>query len=189
MPAKSFFFREARLKLNKPAARAVEKTLVAAALKLGAADARIISVRTISAPDWVRRKCQFGCGGYGRCLTCPPFSPTPSETRELVRAYKRALLIHVPGDREASVRKIAPVIERMAFLAGLHRAFAMGAGPCRLCPKCNISGTCRFPDLARPSMEACGIDVFTTVRRNGFRIDVVKDTKTVPNFFGLVLLE
>ena len=37
-------------------------------------------------------------------------------------------------------------------------------------------------------MEACGIDVFATVRRHGFTIDVVRGRKDQQHYFGLVLV-
>lgn len=42
---------------------------------------------------------------------------------------------------------------------------------------------------ARPSMEACGIDVFKTARDNGFPIEVVRTRDEEENIFGLVLVE
>ncbi|HEW79256.1 MAG TPA: hypothetical protein ENH34_04735 [Phycisphaerales bacterium] len=41
----------------------------------------------------------------------------------------------------------------------------------------------------RPLMEACGIDVFKTVRANGFEIDTRKETYGNWNYFALVLVE
>lgn len=38
-------------------------------------------------------------------------------------------------------------------------------------------------------LEACGIDVFKTARRNGFEIDTLKETYGQWNFFALVLIE
>jgi hypothetical protein len=38
-------------------------------------------------------------------------------------------------------------------------------------------------------MEASGIDVFQTVRNNGYTIDVVKDYDCPAQYFGLVLVE
>ncbi len=29
-------------------------------------------------------KCKYGCGAYGTRLTCPPYSPTPDETRRML---------------------------------------------------------------------------------------------------------
>jgi hypothetical protein len=38
-------------------------------------------------------------------------------------------------------------------------------------------------------MEACGIDIFQTARRNGFTIDTRKEVHKRWNFFALVLIE
>ncbi len=45
------------------------------AIKLGATKAKIIKAEEVVVADWVRLKCQYGCGGYGgkldsklRCL-------------------------------------------------------------------------------------------------------------------------
>jgi len=80
------------------------------------------------------------------------------------------------------------VVEREAFLQGYHKAFAFGAGPCNLCKSCPEEG-CKHPDKARPSMEACGIDVFTTARSNGYPIEVVVDESSEQNYCGLLLIE
>ncbi len=41
----------------------------------------------------------------------------------------------------------------------------------------------------RPLMEACGIDVFSTARANGFSIDTKKETYGRWNYCALVLVE
>ena len=38
-------------------------------------------------------------------------------------------------------------------------------------------------------MEACGIDVFKTARRNGFQVDTGKEAYGRWNFFAMVLIE
>lgn len=158
------------------------------ARKLGAQDAKLISAESIVAVSWVRIKCQYGCGGYGQCLTCPPYSPTPEETAKVLKGYRTAVLIH--GDDHTDVTTIAATLEREAFLDGYYKAFAMGSGPCRLCSECNLADEeCAHPQEARPSMEACGIDVYQTARKNGFPIEVVKDESCEQNYFGVVLIE
>ncbi|MGV8119458.1 MAG: DUF2284 domain-containing protein [Candidatus Xenobiia bacterium LiM19] len=47
----------------------------------------------------------------------------------------------------------------------------------------------RNAHLARPSMEACGIDVYATVRKHGFSIEVVKDRSQPKHYYGLVLVD
>jgi hypothetical protein len=37
-------------------------------------------------------------------------------------------------------------------------------------------------------MEACGIDVFSTARNNGFKIEVLKKAGERGDYFGLVLI-
>ena len=150
-----------------------------------AKDAKIIPADTIVAAQWVRAKCQFGCGGYGKRLTCPPHSPAPEETSQMLINYKHALLIH--GDEETPITRIVAALEREIFLDGHYKAFGMGAGPCSICEEC--VEPCKYPHQARPSMEACGIDVYTTVRANGFPIQVLKDEGYKPNYYGLVLID
>ncbi|OPX67235.1 MAG: hypothetical protein A4E37_01503 [Methanoregulaceae archaeon PtaB.Bin056] len=45
------------------------------------AEARLISSRDVVVSDWVRFKCRFGCKGYGKHMSCPPYAPAPEETR------------------------------------------------------------------------------------------------------------
>ena len=55
---------------------------------------RYIPAEKIVVTDqWVRWKCQFGCAVYGDNLCCPPFTPTPQETKQLIQEYNHALLI------------------------------------------------------------------------------------------------
>ena len=153
--------------------------------ELGAIEARVILTKTIVAAEWVRMKCQFGCNGFGQSLTCPPYSPTPDLTRRMLTYYKHALLVH--GNEYTNIHAIIPKLEQEIFLDGYFKAFGMGAGPCQLCEKCAKS--CRHPDKTRPSMEACGIDVYTTVRSNGFPIKVLKASNYKGNYYGIVLIE
>jgi len=162
---------------------------VEAAKRLGAAEAKLISPASVVTAPWVRLKCQFGCGGYGRRLTCPPRSPTPEQTRAVLDCYTSAVLVHCPGQGNwRSIKQIVADLEREAFLAGHYKAFAFGSGPCDLCDECNLQ-FCEHPGQARPAMEASGIDVFATARGNGFPIAVVRDHSCPQNYYGLVLVE
>ncbi len=159
------------------------------AIKLGAKESKVIEVKTVQTAAWVRYKCQFGCSGFGECLTCPPYSPTPKETQKILDCFKKAILIHCQDRSKVDISKIVSKIEKETFLAGYYKALGMGAGPCRLCRECDIKAECRHREEARPSMEACGIDVFRTVRNNGFGIETLDSNKCRANYFGLVLIE
>ena len=157
------------------------------ALDMGIGAAKVIRASSIKCAPWVRFKCRFGCGGYNKRLMCPPFTPTPEETAGVIACYKRAILLHAADNN--IVNEIVPRVERAIFLAGHYKALGLGSGPCRFCDKCDTSAWCKFPDLARPAMEACGIDVFETVRSNGFSIDVVRSREEEGNYFGLILVD
>ncbi|MEO0109593.1 MAG: DUF2284 domain-containing protein [candidate division WOR-3 bacterium] len=152
---------------------------------LGAKDCKIIATKTIITGEWVRLKCQYGCDEYGKRFTCPPYSPTPEYTNKMLTYYQYGILIH--SDKWREISRIVAQLEREIFLDGYYKAFGMGAGPCRLCRRCGRF--CRFPELARPSMEACGIDVYATVRNNKFPIEVLRKRELTGNYYGLVLIE
>ena len=157
------------------------------AQRLGAVEATEIDPSDVVTAPWVRLKCQYGCAGYGRSLTCPPHSPTPEQTRAVLDGYSEALLVH--GDGNTDIHKVVVALEREAFLLGYYKAFGMGAGPCQLCAECAGAHGCRHGDEARPSMEACGIDVFETVRSQDLAIEVLSSTECQGNYYGLVLIE
>ncbi len=146
-----------------------------------------VSPADVVTAEWVRMKCQFGCGGYGRCLTCPPHSPEPQRTRRMLDEYSTAYLIR--WGSEGGGRDVLAEIERDTFLAGWYRAFVFAEGPCSLCRPCPLEPPCRHPREARPSMEACGIDVYETARRAGFPLQVVTTHEDKPNFYSLLLVE
>jgi len=156
--------------------------------KPGVKDARIISPLEVVTAEWVRLKCQFGCDGFGQCLVCPPFTPTPDQMRRVLDCYHRAVLIHF--EPQAKIKAIVADLERDIFLSGVWKAFGLGAGPCSFCSRCPIEEKqCRHAERARPSMEACGIDVYSTAKKAGFPIEVVRTRRQCPNYYGLILVD
>jgi predicted metal-binding protein len=117
---------------------------------------------------------------------CPPFTPSPEQTRAMLDQYKRAVLFEA-GKGEP--KKIAVSLEEKFFLQGYYKAFGLGSGPCHLCKTCAFEDGCRNPMIARPSMEGCGIDVFATARDHGFTINVVRGHNDAQHYFGLVLID
>ncbi|MDD8025476.1 MAG: DUF2284 domain-containing protein [Acidobacteriota bacterium] len=156
--------------------------------KPGVKGARIISPSNVATAAWVKMKCRFGCDGYGQCLVCPPFTPTAEQMRVILDCYRRAILIHF-GPR-AAIKAVVAELERDIFLSGAWKAFGLGGGPCHFCRTCPVEGGwCRHSERARPSMEACGIDVFATAKRAGFPIKVVRTRRQSPNYYGLILVD
>ncbi len=166
------------------------------AMEVGAEGAKIIDPGSVVTAEWVRMKCQYGCPGFGESLCCPPHTPTPDVTRRIIDSYQKAILLHqrkAKGEkrrgRGGTFKRMIVGLEIEMFLDGYYKAWSMGCGPCDLCEKCNLSGSCKHGLQARPSMEACGIDVFKTARDNGFPIEVVRTRDDERNIFGLILVE
>jgi predicted metal-binding protein len=168
------------------------------ALKNGATGVKIIQPHSVVTAPWVRLKCQFGCGGYNYSYCCPPHSPTAEETRKILDSFKRAILFHVEaaytserGKNLRRYRRMLVDLEGDMFKDGFYKAFVLIAGPCDLCKECSkLTDTqCKNRYRARPSMEACGIDVFQTVRNNGFPIETLKEEKETRNVFCLMLAD
>ncbi len=154
--------------------------------KHNAIDFKFIDPESIVVAYWTTYKCKYGCGDYGTNLCCPPHAPSPDETKKIISDYKLGLLVHFGGD--VRVSKTIASIEREVFLLNYYKAISFGAGACKLCKECNLS-KCKMPKLARPSMEACGIDVYATARNNGFPIDVLTTKEQSENCYALLLIE
>jgi predicted metal-binding protein len=146
------------------------------------ADYQWIDPKKIIVAQWVRLKCQFGCGEYGRSGACPPNTPSVAECERFFREYSDAAILHFEGtmdkpeDRHAWSRKINAKLlelEREVFLAGYERAFLLFMDSCCFCKECTGNRqTCNEPRLARPAPEAMAVDVYATVRQFGFPINV-----------------
>nr|MDO8114643.1 DUF2284 domain-containing protein [Candidatus Sigynarchaeota archaeon] len=162
------------------------------AIELGASDARSIKASDVVVKDWVFYKCKFGCGGFGQGLTCPPNSPSPEAFRKVLAGYEWAVLLKFDdktgGDLWKSTHDVIAKLEREVFLDGFHAAYGLSCGPCPYCKTCNMK-KCVHPEEARPSMEASGIDVYSTVRKAGFSIHVLKTEQEQPTYFCMLLVQ
>ena len=146
---------------------------------------RWIDPKQILVAQWVRMKCMFGCGEYGRGAACPPNTPSVAECERFFNEYSHAVILHFEGkmdkpeDRHvwsARINANLVKLERAVFLAGFERAFMLFMDTCGLCKACSGKReTCEHPRMARPAPEAMAVDVYSTVRRFGFEINVRTD--------------
>ncbi len=162
------------------------------ALDSNITNAIVIKTSEVYTAPWVRMKCQFGCPGLAKPLL-PPYTPTPDEMRKILDSYTHGILLHIHWTKDYRIvnkfNDMVVDLERIIFLDGYYKAWALGSGPCDRCKSCNIKGTCRNADKARPSMEGCGIDVFQTARAQGLPINVVQNHGAERDIYGLVLVE
>jgi predicted metal-binding protein len=167
--------------------------------KHGFTDFRWLDPQDIVVAQWVRMKCQFGCPDYGRAGACPPHTPSVQECERFFREYKRAAVFHFekkldrPEDRHAWTRKLnleLLKLERDVFLAGFPKAFLLFLDTCNVCLECSGSrSACKEPRLGRPVPEGLAVDVFSTVRKLGYPIQVLPDYKQIMNRYAFLLIE
>ena len=174
------------------------KEYCARAVERGATHAKQIHPSSVVTAPWVLLKCQSGCSSYDKSYFCPPHTSTPEQTRAIIDSYHRAILFHIEApktpDRGKRFKKYFGMLtdlEEDMFKDGFYKAFVYLAGPCHLCKECaRLEGVpCKFRDRARPSMEACGIDVYQTVRNNGFFIETLREKAQTQNIYCLTLVD
>lgn len=161
--------------------------LMARILRQGFSSVRVIPVEDIQIPGWTDLRCQFGCSSYGQ-PHCPPNSLSAEKTKELLKDYTYGLLLEGTPPT-SSFQRLVLKAEREAFTGGYYKAFALWAGPCTLCKKCNGEKGCTNTKEARPSMEASGIDVFSTVQKAGIALRPLAEGRDYVKYFAILLLE
>lgn len=167
--------------------------------KHGCMDFKWIDPQDIVIGQWVRMKCMFGCGDYGRNASCPPNAPSVSECRQFFNEYKNAAIFHFakavdkPEDRFAWTREInrsLVSLERDIFLSGYHKVFVLVIDNCTMCEECpGKREECKNLKMARPTPEAMAIDVYSTVRKYGYLIQVLADYSQTMNRYAFLFIE
>ena len=165
------------------------------AVELGATDAKVIRADSVVIDERVLAKCMYPmCNRYGTNASCPPYAMPIEITRTVVKKFRYGILakIEVPANEIAGpegreralrlpyVKKINDIvagIEAQAFYDGYYLALAFGATNCKtlFCPDEDCQALeegkpCRYPEQARSSMEAVGIDAFMTATRVGWDV-------------------
>ena len=175
-----------------------KKSIEILASEHGFPDFRWISGSELQVRQWVRFKCMFGCGSYGKKAACPPAVPSVPECRELFAEYGHVLILQITAQVELNdltkwsrEKNLALLpLERDVFLAGYHKALLLFMDECRLCDDCPPArADCRNPSQARPCPEALGMDVFSTVRSAGFAVEVLTEYNQEMKKYAFLLVE
>lgn len=144
----------------------------------------------------VREQCKMNyCGRYGKCWMCPPGCGDWQELRDGLRKYENAFVFttctpledsyDVEGMAEGGKLHAAADEELLRRIGGGGVTYTLtGAGSCTICEKCTYpDAPCRFPDKARRSMEACGMNVVALSKLAG--IHYINGQNTVTYFSAL----
>jgi predicted metal-binding protein len=177
------------------------------ALQSGASNAVLIPSSEVKIDERVRLKCLVPrCIRAGETPNCPPHGLELNLVRQALSQFSWAILFkcdvepleeYVPGKGASKAEqrrvlsfheksgKIVDKLERQAYKDGYHLAMGFGGGSCKdyLCQglTCQVldSGRCRFPNRARPAMEAVGIDVISMINRVGWQAYALLDDLSI----------
>ncbi len=165
----------------------------------GFTDFKWLDPKEIEVAQWVRMKCCFGCDEYAQKACCPPNMPKFSECQRFFGEYQHATVFHfekqIKGDDEKKkwymdVSKRLLAVEREVFLQGHYKAFVMFMSSCPFCTDCvPKKEDCKHPEMRRPTPEAFFMDVYETVRKIGYPIQVLTDFKDPMNRYAFLLID
>ena len=161
--------------------------LAAKAVALGATEARLIETDRIIFDPRSFLKCRFGCNRWGKYWTCPPhMGITSAQFMESFSRYKMGLVIQSPDPTIS--QEVTLAIEKEAMMThGCMYAFAMVL--CVQCEECAYPAPCHHPHLARPSMDAYGMDIAETVALLNFEVRFDPNGQLLPAWYSMVLLD
>jgi hypothetical protein len=115
----------------------------------------------------------------------PTWLSRPSSLWLPSRNTKKAVIIQSTDPQIG--QEVTLAIEKEAMLVcGSLFAFAMVL--CVQCEPCTYPEPCRYPHLARPSMDAYGVDIGKTLEPLGFKVSFDPAGKFIPAWYSLVLV-
>ncbi len=131
------------------------------------------------------------CGNYNKSWKCPPNVGSLEELKTKYTSYENIFVFTTKHEIEDSfdiegmfaarikhdetenkVRKILP-----------KGCEILGAGSCNICKICAFPEPCRFPEKAKTSVEACGINVVSLAKTAKINYTNGKNTVT---YFSVV---
>jgi predicted metal-binding protein len=121
------------------------------------------------------------CGNYNAHYMCPPHSGSPEQIKAQLRAFERGILLQyskpldVKNDGAGlkwTKREFHEMILQMEACLqekGVNQLWALTGGSCELCDTCYaVTGDpCPYPEKARTSLVALGINVISLLNQLG----------------------
>ena len=160
----------------------VEMTLQKAARELGLETCLAFNLGLLIPEERIRDLCREDkCDSYGKNYTCPPHAGSLEEIKSELREFRRGWILQyskqmdVKNNREGVVKsklefhqKLLIVEERLRE-SGVSPIWGMIGGNCGLCYPCKARSneSCLYPDKARMSLEAIGVDVLALLDKLG----------------------
>ena len=154
----------------------------------------VVEVKDIEFSEEVVAACRANyCGNYNKSWMCPPHVGTLEELKSRYTAYRYAFVFTTRHEVEDSfdiegmfaARLVHDEVEDLIRPCLPENARVLGAGGCNVCKQCAYPEPCRFPEKAKSSVEACGINVVSLAKTA--KINYTNGENTV-TYFSVVFL-
>ncbi|MBS4535448.1 DUF2284 domain-containing protein [Clostridium sp. D2Q-14] len=160
-----------------------------------------INPKEIIFDDSIRGYCiENKCGRYNNNFMCPPIIGSVEKYKKTIKSYNDGYLILFKDIIEDSntykyynsqkrLHEIVLEIENELIKEGYIEPLGFIAGECKICKPCKREkgyDECIYPDKARTSLEAVGVNVVKTVKTKG--IEIVFGTNEI-TWIGAVLIK
>ena len=163
------------------------EALIEKSLAAGASEAKLIDTDQVVFDPRSHLKCRFGCKRWGRYWTCPPHMTLSQEAfMEAFQHYRKAVVIKTDDPKIG--QEVALAVEKEAMLS-FGDPFALALALCVMCEPCAYPDPCVYPQLARPTMDAYGMDIGKTLQSLQFTVEFAKDGSLLPAWYSMVLLD
>jgi predicted metal-binding protein len=159
---------------------------------------KLVNPQNIVVSLWVRMKCMFGCKEYWKNACCPPNTLPVQECRSFFSEYSEAVVFHFEKKFEnleqrhewtKGINERLLSLKHEVFFAGNPKAFLLFMDSCNVCTDCAEERVkCKNKGSARPTPEAMGVDVFSTVRALGYPIKVLRAYSEAMNRYAFLLV-
>ncbi|QQG66120.1 DUF2284 domain-containing protein [Desulfobulbus oligotrophicus] len=169
--------------------------LVSSALALGASAATVLPVGVLQVDGKLAALCgsPHRCPSYGLAPGCPPHAPSSTVFQKQLASYQYVLVFKIDAliadllspsrlTIARTVHRITAKLEQTCKTCGLHPVKGFAAGSCKelFCsedPFCRVlhdAEPCPYPDLARPSLSAVGIDFKALANQAGWAFSKIQ---------------
>lgn len=182
--------------------------LIELATGFGSSAATVVDSKNIQIDNQIAALCrETRCPNYGTSPTCPPHIKGPDWLKDYLEKTSRAILIEITVPQElmySEKRKeigkllhfIVIQVEQAAREKGLIHSTSFAGGSCKKvhCSEhayCNVlegDGSCRNPDMSRPSISGFGINMNHLLKTTGWMKKNSDASIPSSSRYGLVII-
>lgn len=166
--------------------------------KFGLTATKFIYMNQVFTSRATRMRCQYSCSMTRQCDKVPPLTFTAPETKETLAEFKFGIMVRqeVPLTSETNIKEVWEQfsdtmikVERACQIRGYGKAAVLFVGNCLYCHHDDSLRSCDYTHKARPTCEAIGLELKSTLETIIWEDHLVRDEEEPFQLFSLLCLE